>query len=60
MGLEPLPLPSEASCSWGLSGPPVAFRSLLALPVASRGLLWPPEDFWSFLEPPLGTSCGLS
>ena len=42
MGLETLLLPSEASCSWGLSGPPVAFRSLMALPVASWGLLWAP------------------
>ena len=45
-------MPSEASCSWGLSGPPVAFRGLLALPVASWGLLWFPEAFWSFLGPP--------
>eukprot|EP00959_Pyramimonas_sp_CCMP1952_P449241 9406522-Pyramimonas_sp.AAC.1 len=61
MGLEPLLLPSEASCSWGISGPPVAFRGLwrfLWPPGASCGFLRHPGAFWGILEP-LGTSCGL-
>eukprot|EP00959_Pyramimonas_sp_CCMP1952_P177717 3714557-Pyramimonas_sp.AAC.1 len=39
MGLEPLLLPFEASCSWGLSGPPVALTRPRG---ASCGLLGPP------------------
>eukprot|EP00959_Pyramimonas_sp_CCMP1952_P352789 7391477-Pyramimonas_sp.AAC.1 len=33
--MEPLLMPSEASCSWGLSGPPAAFWDLLTLSLAS-------------------------